>query len=97
MWYWVDAMRNLLVRPYLLRERSIRGCASYKVRPPLGARDFLSDLFGWLTFDYHSLHWKPGSCKHRAATANFTLHCICEYIYERCVCVLCIAHIKLCA
>ena len=52
MWYWVDAMRNLLVRAYLLRERSIRGCASYKVRPLLGARDFLSDLFKWPTFDY---------------------------------------------
>ena len=88
MWYWVDAMRNLLVRPYLLRERSIRGCASYKVRPLLGARDFLSDLFGWPTFDYQSLHWKPASCKNRAAIANFTLHCICEYIYERCGCSL---------
>ena len=32
--------------------------AIYKVRPPLGARDSLSDLFGWPTFDYQSLHWK---------------------------------------
>ena len=68
--------------------------AIYKVRPPLGARDSLSDLFGWPTFDYQSLHWKLGSCKHRAATANFTLHCICEYIYERCVCVFFASHIS---
>ena len=39
-------------------ERSIGGCASYKVRLLLGARDSLSDLFGWPTFDYQSLHWK---------------------------------------
>jgi len=46
MWYWVGVMRNLFVRPYLLRERSIGGCASYKVLLLLGARDSLSDLFG---------------------------------------------------
>ena len=101
MWYWVDAMRNLFVRPYLLRERSIRGCASYKVRPLLGARDFLSDLFEWQTFDYQSLHWKPASLLHVSIEPPQRISRYIVYantfMKDVCVCVLCIAHIKLCA
>ena len=90
MWYWVGAMRNLFVRPYLLRERSIGGCASYKVRLLLGARDSLSDLFGWPTFDYQSLHWKRVMpCVYWWNFSGLPREEVCNVLAHRCTALQC--------